>query len=271
MNISTDNSFLLTDVIIKIRSLFISERIETRFLEKEKSISVSPLTIKVGNKGYAVIFRYGSVILINVLPSEEITFLKSLKSFLVNPLDFPKIEELELEIRSDSQDIIYGNKLYLPSINREQLQLISEVLSKSVALDYYESKIAKSFELIEPFAKNLKLSKRKSVPYISTGELLENIGESLINQHNMVGRIEVLDKPDLLWENPNLERLYLRLVDEFEIKERHFTLERKLQLIGTTAETILNIIQTRRNLRVEWYIVILIVVEIILTLYEFFG
>jgi len=85
-----------------------------------------------------------------------------------------------------------------------------------------------------------------------------------------VGRVEVAEKPDLLWERPELERLYLRLQDEFEIKERHAALERKLELISRTAHTVLELLQNRRNLRVEWYIVILIVFEIILSLYEMF-
>ncbi len=34
--------------------------------------------------------------------------------------------------------------------------------------------------------------------------------------------------------------------------------------------TILELLQSRRTLRVEWYIVILIVVEILLTLYDMF-
>jgi uncharacterized Rmd1/YagE family protein len=47
-------------------------------------------------------------------------------------------------------------------------------------------------------------------------------------------------------------------------------LERKLQVISNTAETLLDLLQTQQSQRVEWYIVILIVVEIALTLYELF-
>jgi uncharacterized Rmd1/YagE family protein len=47
-------------------------------------------------------------------------------------------------------------------------------------------------------------------------------------------------------------------------------LECKLNLISTTAQTLLELVQAQRTLRVEWYIVILIVVEIGLTLYELF-
>jgi uncharacterized Rmd1/YagE family protein len=87
-------------------------------------------------------------------------------------------------------------------------------------------------------------------------------------QHKMVGRVEVSEKPDLLWERPDLERLYLQLEDEFELSERHTALERKLDLIHATATTALEMVRDRRSLRVEWYITVLIVVEIALTLYE---
>ena len=86
----------------------------------------------------------------------------------------------------------------------------------------------------------------------------------------MVGRVEVGEKPDALWERPDLERLYLRLEDEFELKERQLALHRKLEVIGQTVETVLDLLQSRRALRVEWYIVVLIVAEILLNLYEMF-
>jgi uncharacterized Rmd1/YagE family protein len=55
----------------------------------------------------------------------------------------------------------------------------------------------------------------------------------------VVGRIEVSDKPDVLWERPDLER-----------------------------EVLLGLLHNRRSLRVEWAIVGLIVCEILLTLYQ---
>jgi uncharacterized Rmd1/YagE family protein len=82
-----------------------------------------------------------------------------------------------------------------------------------------------------------------------------------------VGRVEVREKPEMLWENAELERFYPRLEREYELRERAAGLERKLDLISRTARTALDLLQQQRNLRVEWYIVVLIVVEIMLTLY----
>lgn len=87
----------------------------------------------------------------------------------------------------------------------------------------------------------------------------------------MVARVEVLEKPELLWDHPELELFYARLEDEYELRERHHAVERKLQLISKTAETLVGLLQHDRALRVEWYIVLLIVVEIVLTLYELFA
>ncbi len=54
----------------------------------------------------------------------------------------------------------------------------------------------------------------------------------------------------------------------FRILERYTALNRKLELVSRTVETALGLLQARRSLRVEWYIVILIVFEILLTLYQ---
>jgi len=43
----------------------------------------------------------------------------------------------------------------------------------------------------------------------------------------MVGRAEISEKPELLWDHPGLEGLFVRLQDEFEIRERHQSLERR--------------------------------------------
>jgi uncharacterized Rmd1/YagE family protein len=105
---------------------------------------------------------------------------------------------------------------------------------------------------------------------INYRNLLKRLGEVLLDQQEVIGRIAVTDKPDVLWDHPELERLYSRLNDEFEILDRFEAVESKLNLIGRMIQTSIDLVQSRRSLRVEWYIVILIVAEIGLTLYEMF-
>jgi required for meiotic nuclear division protein 1 len=74
----------------------------------------------------------------------------------------------------------------------------------------------------------------------------------------MVGRVETGEKPGLLWEHPELERLSARLADEYELQDRDRALDRKLDVISRTVETLLEPVQTRSSIRVEWCIVLLL-------------
>lgn len=258
---------LLGRTAFKARAFFVGERIDLRLLETTSLLASRPMTIAVGEGGCAVLFRYGAVVLFAVPPLEEAAFFDALRSLLVQPFAEPESEEIEIRIAAGSREGIKGEVLTLQALDVEQLQLVAESLARSVVLDRYEKMVAREFDTIEPLAESLRNRRYRG---ILARDLLQHIGSALLGQHMMVGRVELTEKPDLLWENPALERLYLRLEDEFEIKERHHALEQKMAIISRTAETILDLIHTRRTLRVEWYIVILIVVEILLTLYELF-
>src|SRR5262249_32235189 len=95
-----------------------------------------------------------------------------------------------------------------------------------------------------------------------------HIGNALLVQHRVSGRVAVAEKPDVVWDRPDLDRLYMRLEDEYELKERAEALSRKLAVISETAEVLTDMIDTKRSLRLEFIIVVLIVFEIVITGYQ---
>ena len=76
------------------------------------------------------------------------------------------------------------------------------------------------------------------------------------------------EKPDILWDRPDLERLYARLEDEYELVERAETLNHKLELIGSTVTVMTDLIDTQRSFRLEAIVVALILMEVALTLVQ---
>ena len=42
----------------------------------------------------------------------------------------------------------------------------------------------------------------------------------------MVGRVEVAEKPEIVWDDPRLDRLYERLATEYELRDRDRALSR---------------------------------------------
>ncbi len=247
-------------------AFFLGERLDTKAFETADCLASAPLTIRLGRQGYGVLFSYGAAVLFDLEPVEEATAVTQLQSFVSDSFSAPETERVELYFNADTARAA-GGKIWLQHFGVEQLQLVSDVLSKSVVLAHYEARIAAIFDQLEPFSKNLQ-DNTKTDRWSKL--LLKQIGNNLSIQHKIVGRVEIIDKPDLLWDAPNLERLYLRLEDEYEIKERHIALERKLSLVTQTAETALELLQHNTNLRVEWYIVVLIVIEILLSLYDLF-
>lgn len=251
----------------KARALLLGERIELRALETAERLATNPLAVAVQGGGLAVLFRYGVVVLFDVAPVEEAGFLGHLNAFVINAHATPETEAVNLRLSGENRDTMQGDTVFVESPGIGRLQIIADILAKSVVLSLYEAKVSRNFKQVEPLAVALRRDGRVGRP---AKELLQHIGNTLLIAHTMVGRVEVSEKPEIIWENPELEKLYVRLEDEFELRERHLALERKLDLISRTAETLLELLQNRRSLRVEWYIVILIVAEILLTLYELF-
>lgn len=99
----------------------------------------------------------------------------------------------------------------------ERLLVIADALAKSVVLARDERQVAGVFEVIEPFARNL--ASRGKARLDRTG-LLKLIGSALLVQHRVSGRVAITEKPDALWDRPDLERLYARVEDEYELRER---------------------------------------------------
>ena len=121
------------------------------------------------------------------------------------------------------------------------------------------------FDVIEPFAAQLARSGR---PPFRRRSMLQLIGQALLAQHRVSGRVAVEEKPDVLRARPSLERLYARMEDEYELKERAGTLKRKLELIVETAHALTDIIDADRATRLEATVVLLIVLELVASIVQ---
>lgn len=253
--------------VVSVRALLLGERIDLKGLEATQRLASNPLLISAGEGQYAALFRYGAVVLFGVNPLQEVTFVDQLARLVGQPYAKRETEETRLRVDAGTEDRVEGGEIVLHEVTLEAMQVAADVLAKSVVLGFYESSLAGLFDAVEPFALGLKKG-GGATP--GDRDLLRYIGDTLLTQHKMVGRVEVGEKPDMLWELPGLTRLFSRLEDEYELQERKLAVDRKLDLITRTVETLVNLLQNKRALRVEWYIVILIVIEIFLTLYQLF-
>jgi len=259
---------LVNHTAFRARALLLGARLELRNWPEAETLARAPLTARLAAGGVAVMFRYGVAVLLDVSPEAELGLRERLAPLTEHRYRSVEAEELEVRIDDARPEGLQDGVLVLQSASLERLQLVAEALSKSVLLGYYESRVAADFDRIEPLA--LELERRGRIGG-GTRKHLQRIGALLLVESRMVGRAQVGDKPELLWEHPRLERLNAILEDEFEIRERLAALDRKLELAARTERTLVELISTRHALRVEWYIVALIAFEISLTLYAMWA
>src|SRR5262245_22875239 len=250
------------------RALLLGERIDVAGLERSDVISTTPLAFRAGNEGYAVVFRYGGVVLVGLSLVEEDELIRGLKPRVTGAFLRPEDESVAIEIAPDRDDqIAPGGPISVPDLSPPRLLVIADVLAKNVALSRDEREISKVIDMIEPFAARLARTGRSPS---NRREILRTIGEALLAHRRMSGRAEIEEKPDILWDQPEFDRLHARLADEYELKERATGLSRKLSVIDETARALTDIIDTERSVRLEMTIVLLIVVEVLVTFYDLF-
>lgn len=250
---------------ISARAWFIGSRIDLRELSKGSTVALGPLTMLIGQHGYSMIFRFGVVVLFGLSAEEEKEIIDGLKDSVHNRHGRPECEAAEIFIDPNvSERLDAEGRIALREASVGRLQVVAHVLAKSCVLSYYEHSVAEVFDRIEQLAERLC---RGQNPLRGKKEILEEIGNALLIQTRTVGRVEITEKPEIVWEDLELDRFYERLATEYELRDRDLALSRKLDLVSRTAETYLDLVNNRQSLRVEWYIVILIVVEIALSLY----
>jgi required for meiotic nuclear division protein 1 len=249
-------------------ALQIGDRINTAGFEGEV-LSSAPLAVKVGANGLAVLFRYGVVVFIGLSIEEETEFLERLRPRAYGRITPPEDEWAKIQVAKEGEETIpVGGPILVREFSLERLLVVSDALAKSVVLGRDEKQVSNVFDTIEPFARELanfgKTSRNRT-------DLLKLMGNALLVQQRVSGRVAVGEKPDVLWDRPDLERLYARLQDEYELSERVETLNRKLAMIADTATTLADIIDTKRSLRLEIIVVVLIAFEIVVTFYEIYA
>jgi uncharacterized Rmd1/YagE family protein len=245
---------------LSAHAILVSDRLTVDRSKYADVVSAAPLCYRKGN-GFVVLFRYGAIVLIGLTPVEE---KEAVSEFRAEgpPSTVVEEERMGLEIHPEREEGATAQGVfYIKDLTVAQALVIGDILAKSVALARYEREISFVFDTIEPAAADLAVG--GNLPR-TRKTLLQLIGAALLAQHRVSGRIAFAEKPDVLWEHPELERFYARLEDEYEIIERGTLLNGKVTVIGSAAQTFTDLIDTARSARLELLIVVLILAEIVI-------
>jgi len=238
-------------------------RIDTRNIAGDPALE--PL---IEAAGLVFLFRYGVVVTVGAGDEALASLAVALRPHIVDPTSVNERESVRIEHGAEGGDAIgLEGRIRLADLTQERLTLTAIVLARSVALARDEFLLWEAFDRIAPLVTDLQENGRARLPIRSAMRLVGNV---LAARHRVIGTAQVDERPDLLWDHPDLDRLYARLEAEYELEERAEVMQRKLDALGDFTEALLDIVQDKRAFRVEIAVIALIAFEAALSLLNLF-
>ncbi len=213
------------------------------------------------------IFPFGSIVFINLQHHEIVdivNYLMTVDTTLTNP-NYNYADDYKLELTEEDESVDY-DAMWVHALGGYETGILSVVLAKSVALEKVEADIEELLDEIEPIIDRLQhgmLSARDDTVAKIAARILRF-------KYNTISYIMLLDKPDITWNDSNAESMYSNLSRLFELDERYDKLQAKSSTLMDILEMFTSLVQHRKSNSLEWMIIILIVIEIVISLVDFF-
>ena len=214
---------------------------------------------------YIYIFDYGVIVLANYDEKAKIALMDFAQSYTSTLIKNPLHEEYQIE--TDAQlksSIVKNNSVTVTAITPSVMRIVTLNTGQSVALEYYETltdeMITSSKHYIVELERRGKLS-------ISKTNLLKYIGKVLNVKNSIIDNLYILDDPNLVWDDEELNFLNRQLKANFEINTRFKDIDYRLQIIEDNLTLFTDVLNVRESSRLEWVIIILIVLEIVIALF----
>ena len=221
------------------------------------------------NEKYIYMFSFGSCVFIN-MDEEEIKrfteyiveenkngeYIRVNRTYIENYYD-----EFSLEINKNEKDVLLDEKMIIPEIKDNYIDIISIVLAKSVALERIEYEIFKIFDKFEPTLDVLEKGKLN----IRDKYLAKQAASILNFKYATVSYIMIDETPDIAWEHSELAELYSKLASFFDLDDRYESVMHKIDILMTVLDNFTNLVHAHRSTILEWWIIALFIFEILLS------
>src|SRR5579864_8495801 len=140
---------------VTAHALLLGDRINTAGFEGP-ILSNTPLAVRVGASGLAVVFRYGVVVFLGLTADQEAEFLERLNNRTFGKISPHEEEWAKVRTAKESEEPIpVGGPIQVREMSLERLLVVADALAKSVVLGRDEREVANVFDTIEPFAREL--------------------------------------------------------------------------------------------------------------------
>jgi uncharacterized Rmd1/YagE family protein len=234
----------------------------------EEPMKLNPVTFTLAadaDHEKVYLYYFGGVVFLNCSGEIVARFLDGIRQYAEYLKEHPKLafrDEYRLEIDAAREAAITNDYAVMPAHNEAFIDIICFVIAKSVALERIEERVDAVFDEVEVLIGNLGKGKLE-LPDRDMARLASSI---LSFKFTSIAHIMVLDKPDITWDDPAADRLYLTMARLFELNQRYQEIKHKSETLLDMTDVFTGLSHARRSARLEWIIIILIAIEIALYL-----
>lgn len=213
-------------------------------------------------------FPYGAIICwgANLTDGKRLIADLEVSDFLEQPLKEIEVDDFTYSYGTELK--IFEDEISLPDRECLTKLAVSHGLAQSVKLGAFENTISQAFEKTKRIPEDLA---KKGTISLSRKMVRKKIGELFIDRSSINLHVDVLDTPEFFWEHPDLQPYYTYTANELEIEKRGLTLNQRLDVLRELFEMLSNEVNVQHSTRLEWTIVLLIMMEVILTLLTHYG
>ncbi|XP_071537728.1 required for meiotic nuclear division protein 1 homolog isoform X4 [Panulirus ornatus] len=211
-------------------------------------------------------FREGSVVFWNVAELERTNVLRFIKQY-----EKGKYEEQVVEEECESLTYKYNEGPSKTRLVHDKIMLnpegptdmekytFSNVMAMSVKLGIWEASLDNYIDNIEYVSEELSKTGRV---VLSQEQVLQRMGQLFALRHLLNLSSDLLDIPDFYWDHEQLEQLYKRTSEHLSISKRTSVMNVKLGHCVELMELLKGHLDEKHSSRLEWIIIILIMVEV---------
>ncbi|WKZ28709.1 MAG: RMD1 family protein [Patescibacteria group bacterium] len=214
-----------------------------------------------------VVFAFGVVVLYDFKKEEAEPLLKKLSAYGEEPAQSFETEDYKVVIDPEAKISAEFEHIVLPKFDINLLYVAAEVLAQSVAIEHVEKKVV---DIVNRFERVTAGLEKDGKIRTRSSEVLKTIGAGRSITQYVLSQLSLLDKPDSTWEDRDVETTFTSMRKMFELEDRFRAIEFRLDFIQGTSELVLDLLQNKRSVSLEWGIIWLFIIDIILVLYEIF-
>ncbi|MFN3315512.1 MAG: RMD1 family protein, partial [Raineya sp.] len=196
-------------------------------------------------------------------PVEKSNFIDFIRKFAEKPIpnEFDVSEDFRIFIDGSLKKPIFkNNSITLPQIDHDTMRIITLNVAQSAALDYYDALSSQILNASKEYVDELEQFGKVK---ISKKNLLKFIGKVKNIKNSIIDNLYILDDPNIVWENEDLERIHKQLKETFDISPRFREVDYRLRIVEDNLMLFTELLQHRESSRLEWIIIILILVEVL--------